>query len=279
MTQQITISHSPDSDDAFMFYALTQGKIPSDGVEIVHDLRDIETLNRFAMEGKTQVSALSLHAFAYVSETYALLDSGGSIGYHYGPVLVSNRPLELDDVKGKRVAVPGRYTSAALFLRLWCPDIACVYVPFDQVFEAIASGQVDAGIIIHEGQLTYAQEGFVKILDLGEWWFDNTGLPLPLGGNVIRRDLGMALMKKIARLQRQSIQYALDHRQEALDFAMGYARGLARQDANRFVGMYVNERTVAYGDDDRKAIALMLQMAYDAGIIPQLPKLEFITDE
>lgn len=277
---KITISHSPDSDDAFMFYALTQGKIATEGFEVAHELRDIETLNQWAIEGKSDVSAVSIHAYAYVSDRYALLDSGASIGDKYGPIVVAREPMSLDTLKRKRIAVPGRTTSALLFLRLWHPDIAYDVYAFDDVGKAVLDGRADAGLIIHEGQLTYKDDGFVKLLDLGAWWFEQTGLPLPLGANVVRRDLGPKLMQKIARLQRQSIVYALEHREEAMDFALRYARGLelTKDKADRFVGMYVNEKTVRYSDEDKQAIALMLKLAHEAGIIPTLPMVDFISD-
>lgn len=279
MDRTITICHSPDSDDAFMFYALTQGKIPTDGLRIGHELRDIETLNQWAMQGKSEVSALSFHAYAHVADRYALLDSGASIGHRYGPIVVAKRPYSPDALAKLRIAVPGRYTSALLFLQLWNSEIRYDIYDFNDISRVINEGKADAGLIIHEGQLTYAKDGFVKVLDLGEWWFQQTGLPLPLGGNVVRRDLGMDLMAKIARLQRQSIVYALAHRDEAMDFAIRYARDLDKRDADRFVGMYVNERTVRYGDDDKEAIRLMFQMAYDKKLIPALPALDFVSDE
>lgn len=262
-----------------MFYALTQGKIDTNGIEIHHDLLDIETLNTLALEGKSDVTAISIHNYAYVSNDYALLDSGGSIGYQYGPVLVAKQALTRTDIAHKRVALPGKYTSASLFFRLWAPQAEIVYLPFDQIFDAVNSGKVDAGVIIHEGQLNYREHGFVKVVDFGEWWFGETGLPLPLGANAVRKTLGMPLMKTLARLQRESIEYALLHRDEALAFAMNYARDLSLDAANRFVGMYVNERTVRYGDDDKRAIALMLKMAHERGIIPTLPQIEFISGD
>lgn len=274
--RQITIAHSPDPDDAFMFYALTQGKIETPGLDIRHELRDIETLNQWALAGKCEVSALSLHAYAHVSDRYALLDSGASIGYKYGPVLVAKKPIAIEELSKKVIAVPGRLTSAVLYLQLWQPDLKLEVIPFDRIFDAVKRDQVDAGLIIHEGQLTYRDEGFVKLVDLGEWWFSETGLPLPLGANVVRRDLGPALMRDLAHLQRESIRYALAHRAEALAFAERYGRDLDTAKADRFVGMYVNERTAAYGDDDKRAIMLMLERAHARGIIPRLPAIEFV---
>ncbi len=273
----ITISHSPDSDDAFMFYALTCGKIPTGGLEIRHELRDIETLNAWAKEGKSEVTALSLHAYAYVSDRYAILDSGASIGDRYGPIVVSKRPLDEAALRRATIAIPGVLTTATLALRLWHPEIKTQVYPFNEIFSVVNRGEAEAGLIIHEGQLTYGREGFSKGLDLGEWWAARTGLPLPLGVNGVRRDLGMPLMQTLARLQRESIAYALSHREEAMAYARRYSGDLSADETDRFVGMYVNRRTLAYGEEDKTAIARLLSEAAAAGIIPAVPRLDFIS--
>ena len=275
-TIDIRVAHSPDSDDAFMFYALARGLLDTGPFRFVHTLRDIETLNRAALHGEYEVSAVSIHAYAYVSDKYALLSSGASMGERYGPVLVSRHALPASAVRGRRVAVPGTMTSAYLAMKLFEPDFREVVVPFDRIMDTVASGDAEAGLLIHEGQLTYAREGFRKIIDLGEWWHEQTGLPLPLGGNAIRRDLGPETIARVSRLLRGSIRYSLEHREEALAHAMGYARGLATGQADRFVGMYVNRRTLDYGPDGRRAVQLFLDRAFDNGIIPRRVTVDFI---
>jgi 1,4-dihydroxy-6-naphthoate synthase len=272
---RIHVAHSPDSDDAFMFFALAKGHVDTKGFEFVHMLSDIETLNRAAFAGKYEVTAISIHAYAHLHERYILLPHGASMGDNYGPVVVAKTdgPNSLD---GVRVAVPGMLTTAYLGLKLYKPDVETVVMPFDQIQEAVARGDVAAGLLIHEGQLTYADEGLKKIVDLGEWWAaENEGLPLPLGGNVIRRDLGPETIKTVSALLHESIAYGLNHREEALDYAMQFGRGLDRAKADRFVGMYVNDLTLNYGDNGRKAVKLLLDRAHKAGIIPHAVTVEF----
>jgi 1,4-dihydroxy-6-naphthoate synthase len=272
----ITVAHSPDSDDAFMHYALAEHRIPDEGIEFRHLLKDIETLNRWALEGRYEVSAVSIHAYAYLADRYALLPHGASMGDKYGPVVIAREAVSMDDLKGKRVAIPGKMTTAYLALMLAAPDFVPVEVPFDEIMDRVREGAVDAGLLIHEGQLTYRSEGFHKVLDLGEWWFEETGLQLPLGGNAIRKDLGPELTAKVSRLLRDSIRYALDHREEALEYAMQFARDLPTDLADRFVGMYVNDVTLDYGPDGRRAVQLLLDRAADRGLIPNRVQVEFV---
>jgi len=278
MTDVIHLAHSPDSDDAFMFYALAAGKVDVGDLEYVHELQDIETLNQRALNGELEVTAVSIHAYAYLSDRYALLPHGASMGDRYGPRLVTRSAMTKKDLRGRRIAVPGPLTSAYLALRLYEPDFEPVFMPFDQIDEAVLSGRIDAGLLIHEGQLTYAAQGLRLIADMGEWWFGETGLPLPLGGNVIRKDLDETLKRKISRHLRESISYGLTHRANALDHAMRYARGLARSDADTFVGMYVNDWTLDYGERGREAIRLFLARGVEAGIIPHPVTVEFVDD-
>ena len=274
---QITVCHSPDSDDAFMFYALAEGKVDTDGITYVHELRDIETLNQRALRGELQVTAVSIHAYAHLADRYALLPHGASMGDNYGPRLVARAPTTRAEVKGKRIAIPGELTSAYLALRLYEPDFEAVPTPFDEIEEAVARGDVDLGLLIHEGQLTYADSGLTLVVDLGEWWAGETGgLPLPLGGNVVRKDLGEELISKISRHLRASIAYALEHRAGALDHAMRFARGLDRSKADTFVGMYVNDWTLDYGARGREAVRLLLDRGYEAGIIPHRVDVEWV---
>src|SRR5688500_10884538 len=263
----IRLAHSPDSDDAFMFYALAEGKIDTEGVSYVHELQDIETLNGRAMRGELDVTAVSIHAYAYLSDTYALLPHGASMGDGYGPRLVALRAMTPLSVAGKRIAVPGLMTSAYLALRLFQPDFIPVVVPFDEIEAAVAHDEADAGLPIHESQLTYEDEGFHLIADMGAWWLEKTGLPLPLGGNVIRKDMPRELQKKVSRHLRASIAYGLDHRKNALDHAMRFARGLDRGKADTFVGMYVNDWTLDYGERGRAAIRLFLDEGVKSGVI------------
>jgi 1,4-dihydroxy-6-naphthoate synthase len=254
MTTTIHVAHSPDSDDAFMFYALAEGKIDTEGLRYVHELQDIETLNRRALRGELEVTAVSIHAYAYLADHYALLPHGASMGDQYGPRLVARVPMAVSEIRGKRIAIPGTLTSAYLALRLFEPEFEAVVVPFDEIEDAVVEGSVDLGLLIHEGQLTFADRGLHLIQDLGEWWFGETGLPLPLGGNVVRKDLGDDLTRKISRHLRDSIAYGLQHRGAALDHSMQYARGLARDRADAFVGMYVNDWTLDYGERGRLAV-------------------------
>jgi 1,4-dihydroxy-6-naphthoate synthase len=274
--REINVAHSPDSDDAFMFYGLATNKVRVPGLKFTHTLCDIETLNRKAMEGYYDVSAISFHAYPYVQDKYALMPSGGSVGEGYGPMIVSQRSYSVDEARKLRIAVPGTMTTAYLALKLFAPEIETVVVPFDQIIPQILEGKHEAGLIIHEGQLTYSRSGLYRIVDMGKWWRDMTGLPLPLGGNAIRRDLGPELTESICKALKDSIQYALDHREEALQYAMQFARDLDTQSADKFVGMYVNERTVDYGEDGREAIRRLLDMGYKQGIIPYEPKIDFV---
>jgi 1,4-dihydroxy-6-naphthoate synthase len=265
---KIRIAHSPDSDDAFMFYGLASGKVPVNGFELEHVLSDIETLNRAAFEGRYEISAVSFHAYAHLTDRYLLLPHGASMGDRYGPIVVarSDGPTSL---RGVKVAVPGELTTAFLALRLYDPSIEYTVMPFDRIQEGVHSGAVAAGLLIHEGQLTYAEEGLRKIVDLGEWWADRTsGLPLPLGGNVIRRDLGPDNVSSLSRLLRDSIAYGLAHRDEAVGHAMQFGRGLDRARTDRFVGMYVNDLTLDYGPRGRLAVERLLWEAEAAGLIP-----------
>jgi 1,4-dihydroxy-6-naphthoate synthase len=273
--REITVAHSPDSDDAFMFYGLATNKVRVPGLRFTHTLCDIETLNRQAVDGVYDVTAISFHAYPYVQDKYALLPSGGSVGDGYGPMIVAARPCSPIDIKRKRIAVPGTLTTAYLVLRLFAPGVETEVVRFDQIIPQVLEGKHEAGLIIHEGQLTYDKSGLHRIVDLGKWWQRVTGLPLPLGGNAIRRSLGPQLMSSVASALRESIQYALDHREEALAYAMQFARDLDAQMADKFVGMYVNERTLDYGPDGREAVRRLLDMGHKAGIIPQESKVEF----
>jgi 1,4-dihydroxy-6-naphthoate synthase len=272
---EIRVAHSPDSDDAFMFYALAAGKLETGAFQFSHKLEDIETLNQKALQGEYEVTAISIHAYAYIADKYVLLPSGASMGDRYGPILVARERWESSDLSGKRIAVPGTMTSAYLALKLFQPEFQYVAIPFDRIMGAVQRGEVDAGLLIHEGQLTYAAEGLSKVVDLGEWWHDLTKLPLPLGGNAIRRDLGEEPIREVSRLLRESIQYGLQHRGDALRHALRYARGLDDAQADRFVGMYVNERTLDYGDEGRRAVQLFLDRAYQNHLIPKRVEVEF----
>ena len=274
----IHVSHSPDSDDAFMFYALAEGKVDTEGLRYVHELQDIESLNQRARRGELEVTAVSIHAFAYLADRYALLPSGASIGDRYGPRLVARTPMTRADVKGKRIAVPGPLTSAYLALRLYEPDFEPVWTPFDRIEDVVEAGEVDLGLLIHEGQLTFADRGLHLVADMGVWWFEETGLPLPLGGNVVRKDLGPELTAMIARHLHASIAHGLTHRQAALDHAMQYARGLDPAKADTFVGMYVNDWTLDYGARGREAVRLFLRRGHEAGIIPHAVDVTFVGD-
>lgn len=272
----LTIAHSPDPDDAFMFYALVQGKMETGPFRFSHVLQDIETLNRAAFSATYDLTALSFHAYPYVADRYVLLSCGSSMGARYGPILVAREAIRVTDLKRVRIAVPGTLTTAFLLLRLIEPEIQFVVIPFDQILEAVNRGQADAGLVIHEGQLTYPSLGLRKILDLGQWWESQTHLPLPLGGNAIRRDLGGAVTRHVGDLLRQSIAYALTHRDEALNYALQFGRGLSREQADRFVGMYVNALTLDCGTQGKKAIQTLFQMAYDRGLIPSPCSPQFV---
>ena len=273
----ISIAHSPDSDDAFMFYGLATNKVRVPGYRFSHTLCDIETLNRRAQEEAFfDVTAISFHAYPYVQKNYTLMGCGGSVGEGYGPMIVASKPLTLEDLSRIKVAVPGTLTTAYLALKVFNPAIETETVPFDQIIPAILAGKYDAGLIIHEGQLTYSSSGLKKILDLGSWWRETTGLVLPLGGNAIRRSLGAESHRIISEALRNSIQHALDHREQALEYAMQFARDLDTSLANRFVSMYVNERTLDYGADGREAIRKLLDLGYERGVISVAPQVDFV---
>ena len=279
MTRTIRVAHSPDSDDAFMFYALAEGRIDTGDLRYVHELSDIESLNQRARLGELEVTAVSIHAYAYLWREYALLGSGSSMGDGYGPRLVSTDPRPADPraaLRGRRVAVPGRLTTAYLALKLYQPDLEEVVLPFDRIEEAVQRGDVEVGLLIHEGQLTYGDLGLHLWADLGEWWLADTGLPLPLGGNVVRRDLGAEVIARIARDLRASIVYALEHRAPALAHARQFNRGIGDQRTDTFVGMYVNQWTVDYGPRGRQAVQTLLDRGYEAGIIPERVAVEFV---
>jgi 5,8-dihydroxy-2-naphthoate synthase len=272
---KITVAHSPDSDDAFMFYGLASGNVAADGLEVTHLLADIETLNRAAFDGKYEVSAVSFNAYTHLTDKYLLLPHGSSMGDKYGPIVVA-RPDGPSSTKGVVVAVPGTLTTSFLALKLYDPHVECIVMPFDRIQDAVRTGEVQAGLLIHEGQLTYQDEGLKKIVDLGEWWAERTGgLPLPLGGNVIRRDLGPAMIVRVSRMLHDSIAYGLSHRQEALDYALQFGRGLDRGKADRFVGMYVNELTLDYGDRGRAAVQRLMDEAWTSRLIPNPIRVEF----
>ncbi len=272
----IRIAHSPDPDDAFMFYALAKGKIPTEGFRLEHVLLDIESLNRRALVGEYELTALSFHAYAHVADIYVLLRSGASMGEGYGPILVAREDMTVDDLSRARIAVPGTLTTAFLVLRLSIPDVHHVVVPFDRIPEYVAEGKADAGLLIHEGQLTYSALGLRKILDLGEWWFERTRLPLPLGGNAVRRDLGGEVQRALSRLLQQSIAYGLAHREDALDYARAFGRGLDLASTDRFIRMYVNELTLDCGERGKAAIRQLLQMGYERGLLPRAIPVEFV---
>ena len=273
----ISIAHSPDSDDAFMFYGLATNKVRVPGYRFSHTLSDIETMNRRAQdEAFFDVTAISFHAYPYLQNNYTLMGCGGSVGEGYGPMVVSLRPLTHQDLSRIRVAVPGTLTTAYLTLKIFNPEIETETVPFDQIIPAVLAGKYDAGLIIHEGQLTYSTSGLYRVLDLGIWWRETTGLVLPLGGNAIRRSLGAESHKIISKALRDSIQYALDHREQALEYAMQFARDLDTSLASRFVSMYVNNRTLDYGEDGRQAILKLLQLGHERGIIPIAPQVDFV---
>lgn len=276
-TREITVAHSPDSDDAFMFYGLATGKVHVPGLHFTHTLCDIQTLNQKATEGNGlyDVTAVSFHAYPYIQQKYALMTCGGSVGEGYGPMIVATRAFSPSEIKSIKIAVPGKLTTAYLALQIFSPGVETEVVPFDEIIPSILQGKYEAGLIIHEGQLTYDKSGLYRIVDLGRWWQQTTGLPLPLGGNAIRRSLGKELISTVSAALRDSIQYALDHREQALAYAMQFARDLDPQMADRFVGMYVNERTLDYGTDGKEAIVRLLDMGYRAGIISVEPQVEF----
>ncbi|HXG65042.1 MAG TPA: MqnA/MqnD/SBP family protein [Blastocatellia bacterium] len=272
---EITLGHSPDPDDAFMFYALAADKIDTEGLTFRHIIEDIESLNRRAMETELDVTAISIHAYAYVLDQYALLTSGASMGDNYGPLVIAREPMSLDQLRGVTIAVPGKMTTAYLLLRLCLGDVNSIVIPFDQIMDTVERGGAEAGLLIHEGQLTYAARGFHKVIDFGEWWKQETGLPLPLGGNAIRKSLGPEMIAKVSRLLNESIRYGLEHREPAVRHSMKYARGMETELTDKFVGMYVNEYTLDYGERGREAVRLLLERGHAAGIIPRPVQLEF----
>jgi len=280
--QLIRVGHSPDPDDAFMFYALAKDKLPTGNLRFTHELQDIETLNRRAMKGELEVSAVSIHAYAHLLDKYALLPSGCSMGDKYGPMIVARRPMELHELREVKIAVPGTLTTAFLTLKLLFDYLnsknALTYevVPFDEIIPAVESGKFDAGLIIHEGQLTFQNNGLHLVVDLGVWWQERTGLPLPLGGNVVRKDLGRETMLEVSRLIRESIRYSLEHRREALEYALNYARDMDIGLADKFVGMYVNDWTLDYGDRGRAAVRRLLEEGHRIGVIPSPTEVEFV---
>ncbi len=276
MKKDIHVAHSPDSDDAFMFYALATRKIDTRDLNYVHTLSDIETLNKKAMKGEYEVSAVSFHAYAYMADKYALLSCGASMGRDYGPIVISRQVLRAKSLANKIVAIPGTLTSAFLTLRLFEPEVRYKVVPFDKILGEVKKENYDAGLLIHEGQLTYREMGLHKVVDLGQWWLKQTGLPLPLGGNVIKRSLGQKLMERIAQDIRKSIQYGLDHREEAMAYAVQFSRGLDTHRVDRFIGMYVNELTLDYGNEGKQAVRKLFQEAYKKKIIPERVALEFV---
>jgi 1,4-dihydroxy-6-naphthoate synthase len=275
----IHVAHSPDSDDAFMFYALAEGKIDTGDLRYVHELQDIESLNQRALKAELEVTAVSIHAYAYLSERYALLPHGSSMGDRYGPRLVARAPMTRADVRGKRIAIPGPLTTAYLALQLYEPHFEAVMTPFDLIEDAVVNGEVDAGLLIHEGQLTFGERGLHLVADMGEWWYQETGLPLPLGGNVVRKDLGEDLIRTVSRHLRASIAYGLEHRVKALDHAMQFSRGLDRGKADEFVGMYVNDWTLDYGDRGRAAVRALLERGVQQKLIDRPVSIEFVEDD
>ncbi len=276
-TQTITVAHSPDSDDAFMFYGLANDKIDTGDLRFTHVLEDIQTLNDKAMRGVYDVTAISFHAYAYISDRYALLPHGASIGDNYGPIVVAREPFKPEELSKLKVAIPGKLTSAFLALRIFNPSFEFEVIPFDQIIDAVQQERVDAGLLIHEGQLFYQSLGLHKVLDLGEWWHERTGLPLPMGGNAIRRELGPEMMKTVSGYLHQSIKYSLDHREDALAYAMQFARDMKPELADRFVSMWVNDLTLDYTDRGREAVRLLLSEGFEKGIIPNKVEVEFVT--
>ncbi len=274
--QLIKLAHSPDSDDAFMFYGLATNKVRTPGLKFEHVLCDIETLNRAAENEVYDVTAISFFAYPFLAEKYRLLDCGASFGENYGPIVVAAQPLKAADLKGKRIGVPGLRTTAFLTLKLFYPDFEAVAIPFDKILDAVKAGSVDAGLLIHEGQLLYPQMGMHKVVDLGQWWMEQTGLPLPLGGNVIRRALGEETGRAVVRAIHQSVTYGLDHREPALNYALQFARDMDPELADKFVGMYVNKWTLGYGERGRQAIRELFQRGATAGMMPAISQIDFL---
>ena len=274
--RKISVAHSPDSDDAFMFYGLATNKLDTGDINFTHVLKDIQSLNEEAMRGTYDVTAVSFHVYAYIADKYALLPHGASIGDKYGPIVVSGEPMKPEELSSVTIAVPGTLTSAFLALKIYNPDLKYEVIPFDKIIEAVETGRCGAGLLIHEGQLFYERIGLHKVLDLGEWWHEETGLPLPMGGNVIKRDLGLTTMKEVSRLLRESIRYSLEHREDALQYAMQFARDMDIELADRFVAMWVNDLTLDYTERGRAAVARLLDEGFERGIIPHRVAVEFI---
>ncbi|HEV2298417.1 MAG TPA: MqnA/MqnD/SBP family protein [Candidatus Acidoferrales bacterium] len=277
-TSEIRLAHSPDCDDAFMFYALATGKLRVPGLKFTHILSDIESLNQAAQTEKYDVTAVSVYAYPFIAEKYILLDCGASFGEGYGPIVVSARPMKREELRGRKVAIPGTKTTSYLVLKLFEPEVETVTMPFDKILDAVNAKEVEAGLLIHEGQLLYAQAGLHRVVDLGIWWQEQTGLPLPLGANAIRRSLGPALGQQVARAIRESISYALEHREEALNYALQFARDMDPALADKFVGMYVNRWTLNFGDEGRKAVHELLARAKSAGLLPRTARVDFLPE-
>ena len=274
-TQLIRVGHSPDPDDAFMFYALAKEKIPMQGFRVEHVIEDIETLNQRALHGELEVTAVSCHAYAYLADRYLVMNSGASVGDNYGPILVSKTSRERS-IRGKKIAVPGKLTTAYLVLQLLEKDFEPVFTPFDEILESVRSGKTDLGLVIHEGQITFKEAGLHKVMDLGGWWYERTRLPLPLGVDIIRRDLGAETIRSFSQLFKASIQYALDHRADALAYALQYGRGIGCDLGDQFVGMYVNDLTIDLGEKGKAGFRRLLAEAHKAGLLPQSVELEFV---
>jgi 5,8-dihydroxy-2-naphthoate synthase len=278
-TMEVTLAHSPDSDDAFMFYALATNRVKVPGLKFTHTLSDIETLNQAADRELYDVTAISFSAYAYLHDKYILLDCGASFGEGYGPIVVASKPIKRSELPGRRIAIPGLRTTAYLTLRLYEPQFEAVPVPFDQIIDAVRAGTVDAGLLIHEGQLLFPELGLHRVVDLGQWWQETTQLPIPLGGNVIRRALGVEAARRVARAIRESVSYALEHREEALNYALQFARDMDTELADKFVGMYVNRWTLGYGERGRAAVQELLDRGFQAGLLPGPVQAEFLNDQ
>jgi len=276
---ELTLAHSPDSDDAFMFYGLATRKITTGNFKFSHKLEDIQSLNQKACEGVYDITAISIASYAAVADRYLLLPTGASFGDRYGPIVVAKGSMAAGGLKKKRVAIPGKMTTAYLTLTLYQPEVEPVVVPFDQILDSVAKGETDAGVVIHEGQLTYSLQGLRKVIDLGEWWYQQTSLPLPLGGNVIRKSLHPDVIRRVARILRASIRYSLEHREEALDYAMQFARGLDHFAVDRFVSMYVNQWTLSYGEAGRRSVQTLLDRGFQSGLLPRQVQAEFAEEE
>ncbi len=272
----ISVAHSPDSDDAFMFYGLATNKLETEGLKFEHTLKDIQTLNEDAENGVFDVTAISFHAYCYVSDKYVLLPHGASIGDNYGPILVAKEPRPIEEIPEMKIAIPGELTSAFLAMRIYNSDFEYEVIPFDEIIEAVQKGKVDAGLLIHEGQLFYKEIGLDKVLDLGEWWHNETGLPLPMGGNVIKRDLGDDLMREVSGHLKRSIEYSMENREDALAYAMQFARDMPPELADRFVAMWVNDLTLDYGERGKEGVKLLLEKGFEKGIIPNKVEIEFL---